>query len=112
MRINGSQNAVAPIEIDMRDLLRAKELSPLTDNKRVVNDFSGLISQISGASLQEVDQLVEGLRQVREKLDTDGDRLQREIEKYAGFSETVIQLTKIVSEGMTQVKKEGEVGLK
>ena len=105
MRINGSQNAVAPIEIDMRDLLRAKELSPLTDNKRVVNDFSGLISQISGPSLQEVDRLVEGLRQVREKLDTDGDRLQREIEKYAGFSETVIQLTKIVADGMTHVKR-------
>jgi hypothetical protein len=42
---------------------------------------------------------------VREKLDNDGDRLQREIEQYAGFSETVIQLTKIVADGMTHVKR-------
>ena len=38
---------------------------------------------------------------MREKLDTDGNRLQSELAKYAEFSETVMQLTKIVADGMT-----------
>jgi hypothetical protein len=55
--------------------------------------------------VQEVDQLVEGLRQMREKLDNDGDRLHREITKYSEFSEAVTLLTKIISDGMTHVKR-------
>jgi hypothetical protein len=37
-------------------------------------------------------------------LDEDGRRVQREIADYASLSQSVIQLTKIVSEGMTHVK--------
>jgi hypothetical protein len=105
MSINRPENTEAAVEIDMRDLLRAKKLSSLTENKGAAGDFSGQILQISGRSVQEIDHLIEGLRGVREKLDNDGGRLQREIEKYAGFSETVIQLTKIVADGMTHVKR-------
>jgi hypothetical protein len=61
MSTNGSENTIAPIEIDMRDVLQAKRLRSLTENKGAVNDFSGIISQISGPSLQEIGQLVEGL---------------------------------------------------
>jgi hypothetical protein len=75
MSINRPENTTAAIEIDMRDLLRAKKLSSLTENKGAVGDFSGQILQISGRSVQEIDHLIEGLRGVREKLDNDGDRL-------------------------------------
>jgi hypothetical protein len=111
MSTNGSENTIAPIEIDMRDVLQAKRLRSLTENKGAVSDFSGLISQISSPSLQEIDHLVEGLRQMREKLNNDGDRLHREMAKYAEFSEAVSQLTKIVTDGMAHVKRpsgEGE----
>ena len=103
MRTNGSENT--PFEIDMRDLLRAKKPRSLTENNGAEKDFSGQVFQISGRSVQEIDNLTEGLRGVRQKLDTDGDRLQREMAKYAEFSETVIQLTKIVADGMTHVKR-------
>ena len=106
MSTNRSENGIAAIEMDMRDVFRAKKLRTMTtENKGAVGDFSGQILQISGRSVQEIDHLIEGLQGVREKLDNDGDRLQREIEKYAGFSETVIQLTKIVADGMTHVKR-------
>ena len=105
MIINRPENGVAAIEIDMRDVLRAKKLRSTTENKGAANDFSELVFGISNRSAEEIDHLVEGLRQVREKLDTDGNHLQSEIAKYAEFSETVMQLTKIVSDGMTQVKR-------
>jgi len=41
---------------------------------------------------------------VREKLNNDGDRLHREIVQYATFSQSIIELTKIVSDGMASVK--------
>jgi hypothetical protein len=110
MSTNGSENTISPFEIDRRDVLRAKRLRSLTENKGAVNDFSGIISQISGPSLQEIDQLVEGLRQMREKLDNDGNRLDREMAKYAEFSEAVSQLTKIVSDGMAHVKRPSAEG--
>jgi hypothetical protein len=45
------------------------------------------------------------LKSPRKKLDDDGHRVQRDIVEYASLSQSVIQLTKIVSEGMTHVKK-------
>ena len=42
---------------------------------------------------------------MRKKLDKDGDRLQLEIEQYTAFSRSIIQLAKIVSDGMTIVNK-------
>ena len=60
---------------------------------------------MSGQSTQEIDYLIDGLESLRKKLDDDGRRVQREIVEYASLSQSVIQLTKIVSEGMTHVKK-------
>ena len=94
---------VAAIDIDMRDLVRAKKSRPSNETKETGNNCSFLVSQISSQSVHEIDHLIEGLRGVRKKLDNDGDRLQLEIEQYTAFSQSVIQLTKIVSDGMTIV---------
>ncbi|MGA8653493.1 MAG: hypothetical protein WB677_23275 [Xanthobacteraceae bacterium] len=96
---------VAAIEIDMSDLLRAKKARLSNESKEIGNDFSFLVSQISNQSVHEIDHLIEGLQGVRNKLDNDGDRLQREIEQYTAFSQSIIQLTKIVSDGMTIVNR-------
>jgi len=96
---------VAAIEIDMRDLLRAKKARLSNESKEIGNDFFFLVSQISSQSVHEIDHLIEGLQGVRNKLDNDGDRLQREIEQYTAFSQSIIQLTKIVSDGMTIVNR-------
>ena len=58
------------------------------------------VSQISGQSLYEVDHLIEGLQGVRQRLDDDGDRLRRDIVQYAVFSQSIVELTKIVSDGV------------
>jgi hypothetical protein len=110
---NGSANNLPEIEIDMRNTLRtqrdaawrAKRDSASNERKGGADDFSGLVLQISGRSVQEIDHLIVGLQGLREKLDYDGGRLEREIVNYATFNETVVQLTKIVSDGMAQVNK-------
>jgi hypothetical protein len=97
-----STNAAA-IELDMRDLLLDKKARLANESKETGVPF--LVSQISSQSVHEIDHLIEGLRGVRKKLDKDGDRLQREIEQYTAFSQSIIELTKIVSDGMTIVNK-------
>jgi len=105
MSIDGSTNNVTAIETDMRDVLRARK-SRLSDvNKEINNDYSSLVSGISVQSVHEIDHLIDGLQGLREKLNNDGDNLHRQIMQYAAFSQSVIELTKIVSDGMTSVNK-------
>jgi hypothetical protein len=92
-------------EIDMRDLLRRKNSRMSNESEEANMAVSSLISQISGQSVLEIDHLIEGLQGVRKKLDDDGDRIQRDIGEYAAFSQSMIELTKIVSDGMTILNK-------
>jgi hypothetical protein len=107
MSISRPLNNVAAIEHDMDSLLRTKKVRPLHETKDVVTDFPGEVFQLSGPSVQEIDHLIEGLRGVRQKLNTDRDYLQREMTRHAEFSETVLQLTKIVSDSMAHVQGTG-----
>jgi hypothetical protein len=107
MSIDGPNNVT--FETDMRDVLRAT--SPrLSDISRVAgNDYSGLVSGISVRSIQEIDHLIKSLQVLRQKLDSEGDRLYSQIVQHATFSQSVIELTKIVSDRMASVNKSGGV---
>jgi len=48
----------------------------------------------------EIDNLIGEFEGLRRRLQTDGDRIQREIEEYKALSQQVMQLTKIISEGV------------
>ena len=102
---NGSTNSVTAIEIDMRDIPRERKARLSDVSRETDNDYSSFVSGISVRSVQEIDHLIEGLQGLREKLNNDGDYLHRQTAQYAAFSQSVIDLTKIVSDGMASVKK-------
>ena len=91
-------------EIDMRNLLRSKKSGASNETEVASIEASSLVSQISGQSIREIDHLIEGLEGVRKKLGDEGDRIQHDIGEYGTFSQSIIELTKIVSEGMTFIK--------
>jgi hypothetical protein len=97
----------AEIEGSIRELVR-RESSAIRQrgdiSEQATHDLSSFVHRVSDESTREIDYLVDGLKSLRKKLDDDGHRVQREIVEYASLSQSVIQLTKIVSEGMTQVK--------
>jgi hypothetical protein len=109
MNINGSTNNVTAIEIDMRDILRERKARLSDVSRETNNDYSSLVSRISVRSVQEIDHLIDGLQGLREKLNNDGDRLHRQITQYAAFSQSIVELTKIVSDGMASVNKSSGV---
>lgn len=69
------------------------------------NNLSTLLRRVSANSTREIDNLIGELKTLREKLQADGTRVERDIVEYAALSQSVIQLTKIIADGVTQVKK-------
>ena len=97
----------AEIEGSIRELVRRESgaiRQPGDISEQATDDLSSLVHRVSGESTREIDYLIDGLKGLRKKLDDDGQRVQREIAKYSSLSQSVIQLTKIISEGMTRVK--------
>ena len=95
------------IEGNIRDLVRREGgaiRQPGDISEQATDDLSSLVDRASGESTREIDYLIDGLKGLRKKLDDDGQRVQREIAEYSSLSQSVIQLTKIISEGMTHVK--------
>ena len=109
MSIDGSTNNVTAIEIDMRDALRARKPRSPDVSRDAGNDYSGLVTGISVRSVQEIDHLIDGLQGLRHKLNSDGDRLHRDIVQHAAFSQSIIELTKIVLDGIAVVNKSATV---
>jgi hypothetical protein len=51
----------------------------------------------------EIDNLISELQTLRRKLQTDGDRIQRDIAKFAELSQQVMQLTTIISDSVKKL---------
>jgi hypothetical protein len=102
------QPAATEIEGNIRELVRrdgALARHSEGDTDLAANNLSTLLRRVSLQSTREIDNLISELRMLREKLHADGTRVERDIVEYAAMSQSVIQLTKIIADGMTQVKK-------
>ena len=69
-----------------------------SDGKMPGQHLSSLLRQVSKTSMGEIDSLISELQTLRRKLQTDGDRIQRDIAEYAELSQQVMQLTTIISD--------------
>ena len=62
-----------------------------------------LLRQVSKTSIGEIDGLIVELRTLHKKLQTDADRIQRDIAEHAELSQQVMQLTKIISDSVSKL---------
>ena len=67
-------------------------------------NLSDLLGQVSKNSTSEIDSLIGEFARLRKKLQTDGERIQREVEEYNTLSEQVMQMTKTISESVEKVR--------
>jgi hypothetical protein len=74
-----------------------------SNSEAPANSLSSLLRRVSGNSTREIDTLISDLRDLREKLRSDGDRIHREIVEYAALSQQVMELTKIISESVKRL---------
>ena len=74
------------------------------DDQMPAENLSDLLGQVSENSTGEIDSLIGDFERLRRKLQTDGERLQREIEEYRALSQHVIEFTKVISKRAEKVR--------
>jgi hypothetical protein len=68
-------------------------------------NLANLLGEVSKTSASEIDNLISDLQTLRKKLQTDGDRIQRDIAEYAELSQRVMQLTTIISDSVKKLPR-------
>src|SRR5436189_300033 len=75
------------------------------DRDVVANNINQLLQRVAGTSVQEIDKLISELQTLRDTLQSEAARVQREIVEYATLSQAALQSTKIIAESLTHWKK-------
>ena len=75
-------------------------------SEQAVTNINSLLNRVSGSSVSEIDSLIADLRNVRDFLHTEGERVQREIASYAQLSQVAMTSVKIIAESMSQWKSQ------
>ena len=113
LKPRGLQRSDKPAEVEgnIRDLVRRQRSAVRQSNsnsKDAARELASLVNSVSGDATREVDHLIGGLSHVRQKLDDEAARIHHDIVEFASLSQSVMQLTNIVSDGMSHVAKVAE----
>ena len=80
---NGVSMSEMEVEGEIREFVRRDLASvrqqPQNDGEVVANNISSLLQRVSGSSVQEIERLIGELQTLRDKLQNEGQRVQREI---------------------------------
>jgi hypothetical protein len=101
-----SNSTEAEVEGNIRELVRDNATfrqAENSDGEIATSSLTTLLGRVSGNSTYEVDNLIGELQILRKRLQADGNRIRRDIEQYAALSQSVMQLTKIVSDSMKKL---------
>jgi hypothetical protein len=75
------------------------------DPTQSTENLGSLLRQVSKTSMDEIDNLISELQPLRRKLQTNGERIQRDIAEYAELSQHVMQLTTIISDSVGKLPR-------
>jgi hypothetical protein len=83
--------AAADFEGELREIIRGRDVTflraPMAKPMGDANNLNSLIQRVAGSSTAEIDHLIRELQEMREFLETEGERVQREIAGYARVSQ-------------------------
>jgi hypothetical protein len=97
------------VEGEIREFVRRDVATlrrqPENESEMVANNIGNLLQRVAGTSVKEIDKLVLELQTLREMLQNEGARVQREIVEFATLSQAAMQSTRIIADSLTQWKK-------
>ena len=110
-KLNGSTKISQSSEIDVGGnihelLTRASDVirqADIAGDEIAVNSVAPFLRRVSEASRREIKHLVDALQTLDEKLQTDGDRIERDIEEYTELSKHVMQLSTIIFDSVNSL---------
>ena len=92
-------------EFVRRDVVINPGRQPDNESQLVANDINSVLQRATATSVQEIDKLITELQTLRDTLQSEAARVQREIVEYATLSQAALQSTKIIAESLTHWKK-------
>jgi hypothetical protein len=108
---NETATAETAVEGEIREFVRrdpsALRRSPETDSELVAGNINVLLQRVAGTSVQDIDRLISELQTLRDVLQNEGARVQREIAQYAHLSQSAMQSTRVIAESLQNWKSEG-----
>ena len=92
-------------EFVRRDVVTNRERQPENESEPVVSSINSVLQRATTTSVQEIDTLITELQSLRDMLQSEGARVQREIVQYSTLTTAALQSTKIIAESLTPLKK-------
>jgi len=104
------QSAERPVEGELREFVSRDVVTKLgrqPDNESEIaaGNINSVLQRASATTIHEIDKLIAELEALRDKLHSEGARVQREVIQYATFTQATLQSTKIIAESLMQWKQ-------
>jgi hypothetical protein len=99
--------AAAEFEGEIRDIIRNRDVTFLrtpASKGGDVNNLNSLIQRVAGNSTTEIDNLIDQLQDMREFLQTEGERISREIAGYAQASQNARSQMELIADQIVQLR--------
>jgi hypothetical protein len=108
--VEHDQSAETEVEGEIREFVRRdvvtnRERQPENESEPVVSSINSVLQRATTTSVQGIDALITELQSLRDKLHSEGARVQREIVQYSTLTRAALQSTKIIAESLTPLKK-------
>jgi hypothetical protein len=105
----GVEQVEAEVEEEIREFV-GRDVAGLrqrleNDGTIVADNISSLLGRVSASSIQEIDRLISDLKILRERLNDEGRRMQREIVEFASLNQATMQSTKVIAESLSHWKR-------
>ena len=92
------------VEEEIIELVRRDVVGPRSSDRSAEgNDIGSLLQRTSVSAVQEIDHLINELQISRERLHVESARVKREIFEYAALNQSVLKMTKLIAERLSQL---------
>jgi hypothetical protein len=90
-------------EFVRRDVVAGRQ--PNNDPQLEASNINSVLQRATATSVQEIDKLITELQALRNMLDSEAARVQREIVQYSNLTQSALQSTKTIAESLEQWRK-------
>ena len=95
-------------EFVRQDMTQLRRMPSADGAAEVATNINSLVQRVAGASLRELQNVIWELESLRDFLQSEGERVQREISSYAQLTQAAMSSTRNVADSMVPWKKVSE----
>jgi hypothetical protein len=88
-----------------RDVVTRLNGEPENDSQLAASNINAVLQRVTGTSVQEIDNLITELQALRDLLQSEAERVQREVIQYSSLTQAALQSTKTIAETLEQWRK-------